>query len=46
MPWNPTLDQRIDWHTKHQKYCSCRPIPDRLKAEVEIRQAEVRDDQR
>jgi hemerythrin-like domain-containing protein len=46
MPRNPTLDQRIEWHTEHQKYCSCRPIPDRLKAEVERRQAVVRHNQR
>ena len=30
MPKNPTQDQRIEWHLKHEKNCSCRPIPDKL----------------
>jgi hypothetical protein len=30
MPKNPTLSQRIRWHTEHKKHCGCRPIPDRL----------------
>jgi hypothetical protein len=31
MPKNPTVEQRIAWHTAHQKYCSCRPIPAKLR---------------
>jgi hypothetical protein len=34
MPKNATLDQRIKWHLEHIKYCSCREIPDKLKAEI------------
>lgn len=35
MPKNPTLEQRIKWHIEHEKHCTCRPIPDKLKAEME-----------
>jgi uncharacterized protein YdeI (YjbR/CyaY-like superfamily) len=31
MPKNPSLTQRIKWHKEHQKYCTCRPIPENLK---------------
>jgi hypothetical protein len=34
MPKNPTEDQRIEWHLKHEKNCSCRPIPDKLVDEI------------
>ncbi len=27
---NPTLADRIAWHTEHQKVCGCRPIPKNL----------------
>jgi len=30
MPKNPTFDQRVQWHTEHQKHCKCRPIPAKL----------------
>jgi hypothetical protein len=30
MPKNPTLQQRIDWHREHQKYCACREVPKSL----------------
>jgi len=30
MPKNPTLQQRIAWHTDHKKFCACRPIPKSL----------------
>ncbi|HZY95032.1 MAG TPA: hypothetical protein VFE98_09305 [Candidatus Bathyarchaeia archaeon] len=31
---NPSLDQRIDWHLRHQENCECRPIPRGIKAEI------------
>lgn len=31
MPKNPTQEERITWHTKHQEHCSCRPIPQKLQ---------------
>ena len=34
MPRQATLDERIRWHTEHAKECSCRPIPERLLAEI------------
>jgi hypothetical protein len=37
MPENPTIEQRIEWHTEHQKNCSCRPIPDKLLEEMKKR---------
>ena len=30
MPKNPTLEQRVQWHTEHAKNCSCRPFPENL----------------
>jgi hypothetical protein len=32
MPRNPTLEQRIEWHLEHAKYCSCR----KMLAEMEV----------
>ncbi len=34
MPKNPTLQQRMAWHIEHAARCPCRPIPDKLKAEI------------
>lgn len=34
MPRNPDFEQRIKWHIAHAKNCSCRPIPDKLAAEM------------
>lgn len=34
MPKNATLDQRINWHLAHQQNCGCRPIPEKLQAEI------------
>jgi hypothetical protein len=34
MPKNPSLEQRITWHKKHQKHCSCAPIPKKLQEEI------------
>jgi hypothetical protein len=31
MPKNASTDQRIAWHTAHQEYCRCRPIPAKLQ---------------
>jgi hypothetical protein len=38
MPKNATIDQRIAWHIEHVKHCSCRPMPEKLKAEMKKRQ--------
>lgn len=27
MPKNPTLEQRLKWHTEHAKNCFCRKMP-------------------
>jgi hypothetical protein len=37
MPRNPTIDQRIAWHLEHERECACRPIPPRLRAEIDKR---------
>ena len=34
MPARPTLEQRIVWHIEHAAHCDCRPLPDKLKAEI------------
>lgn len=35
MPANASLKQRIDWHIAHAKNCGCRPMPDKIKQEIE-----------
>jgi len=37
MPKRPTLDQRIEWHRQHARHCACRPIPEKLQAEMKKR---------
>lgn len=39
MPKNATVGERIAWHIEHSKNCSCRLIPDKLKAEMKKRKA-------
>lgn len=34
MPKNPTFDERVTWHLKHQKNCSCRSIPQKMAEEM------------
>lgn len=34
MPANPTIDQRMSWHIEHTKHCICRPIPEKLAADI------------
>ncbi|MEX1255568.1 MAG: hypothetical protein WEE64_14615 [Dehalococcoidia bacterium] len=40
MPKNPSLEQRIAWHREHAKHCACRPIPEKLAAEMTRRGSE------
>jgi hypothetical protein len=35
MPRNPTVEQRLAWHEEHARECSCRPMPDALRKQVE-----------
>ena len=37
MPKNANTDQRIAWHLEHAKHCACRPIPTKLREEMEKR---------
>ena len=37
MPRNATIEQRIQWYPEHAKHCSCRDIPEKLKAEIKRR---------
>jgi hypothetical protein len=39
MPKNATIEERIGWHLEHSKHCECRPIPEKLKAEIKKRKA-------
>jgi hypothetical protein len=34
MPTNPTMEERIEWHTKHAENCGCREIPKEVRAEM------------
>ncbi|MCR4368364.1 MAG: hypothetical protein NUV67_00485 [archaeon] len=31
MPKNANIDQRIDWHIRHEKNCNCMPIPEKVR---------------
>jgi hypothetical protein len=42
MPKGPTFEQRMEWHIAHAANCSCRPIPDKLRVEIERFQAKKR----
>jgi hypothetical protein len=35
MPPRATREQRIKWHAAHAAACSCRPVPDTIKLDVE-----------
>jgi len=37
MPKNPTLDQRVIWHTEHAKNCRCRKLEGKMLEEVKKR---------
>jgi hypothetical protein len=41
MPKNPTADQRIHWHLEHTRECGCRPIPPKLRKEIERRRMKI-----
>ena len=36
MPKNASIDERIAWHTEHQNYCGCRPIPASVKKAMAV----------
>jgi len=38
MAKNATLQQRIVWHREHARHCACRPIPEKLWAEMKKRE--------
>jgi hypothetical protein len=35
MPQRATREQRIKWHVAHAAACSCRAIPESIRADVE-----------
>ncbi|QQS44334.1 hypothetical protein IPM65_01910 [Candidatus Roizmanbacteria bacterium] len=37
MPKNPTLDERIQWHSEHVKNCQCRPLHGKILEEMKRR---------
>jgi hypothetical protein len=41
MPKNPTIEQRLEWHIEHARHCSCRDIPEKLKAEIKRRNSKA-----
>ncbi|WP_170941599.1 hypothetical protein [Cellvibrio mixtus] len=38
MPTNPTLEQKLEWHLAHTKYCACRPMTQSLIDEMKKRE--------
>jgi hypothetical protein len=40
MPKNATLQQRMDWHLAHSASCSCRPMPAKLREQLEARESQ------
>ena len=42
MPQNPTMEERLEWHIEHAKYCQCREIPTALKVEIKKRNSKVK----
>ena len=34
MPKNPSLEERIEWHIEHARYCKCREMPDSIKKAI------------
>ena len=42
MPVNAGFEERVTWHTEHQKYCRCHPTPKKLLEEMK-RKGLVRD---
>lgn len=41
MPKNATFEERVKWHLAHEKNCDCRPMPQKLLAEIEARKVKV-----
>jgi len=39
MPKKPTLEQRYQWHLEHEKACGCRPMPARLREQVQAKRS-------
>lgn len=37
MTKSPTPEQRLRWHLEHDESCGCRPLPKRVRAELERR---------
>ena len=37
----PTLDQRVDWHLRHAKNCSCHPLDGEILKEIKKRGLKV-----
>jgi hypothetical protein len=37
LPRNATLEQRMEWHVMHAANCSCRPMPESIRLELEAR---------
>jgi len=35
MAKSPSIEERVDWHIKHAKYCKCREIPANLVQVIE-----------
>jgi hypothetical protein len=38
MPPKATLEQRYAWHLDHERHCACRPMPEKLRRQMEPEQ--------
>jgi hypothetical protein len=42
LPQGATLDQRVAWHIAHARWCGCRAVPPRIRAEIARRRRAAR----
>jgi hypothetical protein len=40
MPERATLQERIEWHVRHQRFCACRAMPKSLLKYVAAKKAD------
>jgi len=40
MPRKATAQQRYEWHLEHEKACGCRPMPAKLREQMQPRRRE------
>ena len=41
MPQKPTLEQRVKWHVEYARNCTCRPLGEKILAEIKRRSIKI-----